>query len=289
MRPPRARRGSSRSPCCACCVRGSRPPEPARRARRLRTASRPRSCLRGRLPRSLNRAASSATAPGSTRPSKGHPNEHEIVTVAGVSPAAPRIASTRSVASASVAFPLRRLKVSVAANVTLTRSRSAPPKRSQPRSLSTRPESSTPSCGPTHSITSSAPAICGTRSSRTKLTASMRRSPAPASRSTSSARVSGGKTSGSFWSPSRGPTSQRSTSVTGRAYSLHPQSLVTDCYKRSLVGNRHGRARNQAVSRSPSNSLLLGWTGPDRAGLGWASGFRAPSRAASAVRLPLAL
>ena len=67
------------------------------------------------------------------------------MTVAGVSPAAARIASVRSIASASVAFPLRRLKVSVAAKVTLTRSSPAAAKRSQPRSLRTRPESSTPS------------------------------------------------------------------------------------------------------------------------------------------------
>jgi hypothetical protein len=46
--------------------------------------------------------------------------------------------------------------------------------------------------------TASASAICGTRFGLTKLTASMRGSPAPASLFTSSALTSGGKVSGSF-------------------------------------------------------------------------------------------
>ena len=62
--------------------------------------------------------------------------------------------------------------------------------------------------------TSSAPAICGTRSSRTKLTASMRRRPAPARRPHSSARVAGGSALPSFCSPSRGPTSHSAIAVT---------------------------------------------------------------------------
>ncbi len=70
-----------------------------------------------------------ATTPGSTSPSNGHPNEQLIVTVVG-SAAAPRIRSTRSVASASDAFPLRRLKLSVAARVTLTRSSAVAASRS---------------------------------------------------------------------------------------------------------------------------------------------------------------
>jgi hypothetical protein len=46
--------------------------------------------------------------------------------------------------------------------------------------------------------TSSAPAICGTASGRTKLTASIRGTFAAASRLTSSARAAGSSTSGSF-------------------------------------------------------------------------------------------
>ena len=67
--------------------------------------------------------------PGSTSPSNGQPNEQLIVAVAGNSVAA-RIRSTRSAASASDALPLRRLKPSVAASVTLTRSSAVAASRS---------------------------------------------------------------------------------------------------------------------------------------------------------------
>src|SRR5215212_6088402 len=56
-------------------------------------------------------------------------------------------------------------------------------------------------------ITSSAPAICGTSLGLTKLAASTLATPAAASRSHSSARVSGESVSSSFCRPSRGPTS----------------------------------------------------------------------------------
>src|SRR4051812_5041070 len=157
--------------------------------------------------RSPKRDERSATAPGSTRPSNGQPNATLIVTVAGTSTRA-SIASTRTVASCSDAFPFSRLNVSVAPSVRLTRPSAAASKRSRPRSLSTSAEYSVPSCGSSAATTSSAPAICGTRSSRTKLTASTRGSPARARRAQSCARVGGGSVSGSFCSPSRGPTSQ---------------------------------------------------------------------------------
>ena len=57
-------------------------------------------------------------------------------------------------------------------------------------------------------MTSSAPAICGTSVGLTKLAASMRFNPAAASRSHRPARVDGSSVFASFWSPSRGPTSQ---------------------------------------------------------------------------------
>jgi hypothetical protein len=68
-------------------------------------------------------AASSTTAPGSTSPSNGHPKATLIVAVVGQSAAA-RIRWTRSSATVSEALPFRRLNVSVAASVTLRRSRS---------------------------------------------------------------------------------------------------------------------------------------------------------------------
>ena len=77
----------ARSRCSACCARGSRPAcRGSRRARRAAApgaASRRRSCPRGRARRASSRSQRSATAPGSTSPSNGQPNAHEIVTVAG--------------------------------------------------------------------------------------------------------------------------------------------------------------------------------------------------------------
>ena len=52
------------------------------------------------------------------------------------------MASAVATASVKEALPFARLKASVAANVTLTRSRDVSVKRSQPRSLRTSPESS---------------------------------------------------------------------------------------------------------------------------------------------------
>jgi hypothetical protein len=139
-----------------------------------------------------------------------------MVTVTGRSAAA-STPSTNAAASSTEAFALRRLNDSVAASVQFTRSSAVARSRSNPRSLSTRPDNSVPSGDPAAATTSSAPAICGTRSSRTNETASTRGSPAAASRETSSARTAGASTSGSFWSPSRGPTSQIVT-PTRRAY-----------------------------------------------------------------------
>ena len=53
--------------------------------------------------------------------------------------------------------------------------------------------------------------ICGTSFGLTKLAASSRRRPAAVRRSQSSARTEGSRIVASFWSPSRGPTSQIST------------------------------------------------------------------------------
>ena len=89
-------------------------------------------------PAATSRSARSATTPGSTSPSNGQPNATLIVAVEGRSATA-RIRSTRAVASSSDALPLRWLKDSVAASVTLTRSSGVAARRSQPRSLSTRP------------------------------------------------------------------------------------------------------------------------------------------------------
>ena len=119
----------------------------------------------------------------------------------------PRIAS----ASSGVAFWFSRPNESVAARLKWRLSRPVAANRSKPRSLRTSPEYTTPGRRSIAATTSSAPAICGTRPGWTKLTASIAGRPAAASRLTRSARTAGSSTACSFWSPSRGPTSQTVT------------------------------------------------------------------------------
>ena len=210
--PPRRRR----SRCCACCGGVRRPRGPRIDTRSTRRFTRfgvatPIVSASTSSSTPSKRSHSAATAPGSTSPSNGQPKEHDTVTVTGFSDAA-TIACTRRAASSSVALPFRSLNVSVAASVQLTRSSVVDANRSWPRSFSTSPESSAlPLSAP--ATTCSASAICGTRSSRTNDTASMRGTPAAARRVTSVARVAWGSASGSFCSPSRGPTSQINTST----------------------------------------------------------------------------
>src|SRR5215218_7685805 len=82
---------------------------------------------------------------------------------------------------------------------------------SRPRSLGISTEIATSSGGSMRSRTSSASASCGITSARTKLVASRRLTPVRASRSTSRTFSSVGTISGSFWKPSRGPTSRMRT------------------------------------------------------------------------------
>src|SRR3954470_20713910 len=82
---------------------------------------------------------------------------------------------------------------------------------SSPFSFGISTEMATPSGGSMRSSTSSASASCGMTSARTKLVASSRATPVRASRSMSRTFSSVGTTSGSFWKPSRGPTSRMRT------------------------------------------------------------------------------
>src|SRR4051794_18131347 len=91
-------------------------------------------------------------------------------------------------------------------------------KRSRRRSAFSRPfsfgmstEIATSSGGSMRSRTSSASASCGMTSARTKLVASTRATPVRASRAMSRTFSSVGTISGSFWKPSRGPTSRMRT------------------------------------------------------------------------------
>ena len=79
--------------------------------------------------------------------------------------------------------------------------------RSQPRWFSTRPMRERPGVFGRAAITSSAPAICGTRRGLTKDTASSRVTPAASSRRMNSSFRSTSRVTASFCSPSRGPTS----------------------------------------------------------------------------------
>src|SRR5687767_2785285 len=54
----------------------------------------------------------------------------------------------------------------------------------------------------------------------------MRRNPVPASRLTSSARTAGSRTWASFWSPSRGPTSQMVTLTASFSLTMEPTAFV---------------------------------------------------------------
>ncbi len=105
---------------------------------------------------------------------------------------------------------MRRLCVSEAETKTLisskrSRRRSA---RSSPRSFGIRTEKATPSRRFTAASTSSASESCGITSGRTNEVTSIRRSPLAESRSISRTFSAVGIVSGSFWNPSRGPTSR---------------------------------------------------------------------------------
>ena len=159
--------------------------------------------------RSANRATSSATTPGSTRPRTGSRTSTRSSRSPASRPPPRGSPPTRSIASASVAFPLRRLKVSVAANVTLTRVEAdggeALPaalvehearRARRPRAAATR---SIDLLGAGHLRH----AVAADEAHR--LDARAARPPEPVDEL--GPRTAGGSASGSFWRPSRGPTS----------------------------------------------------------------------------------
>src|SRR5215210_5381831 len=102
--------------------------------------------------------------------------------------------------------------------------------------------------------TSSAPAICGTLFGFTKLAASTRGSPAAASLSHSSARVSGGRIFSSFCSPSLGPTSTTCTCI-GSPPALYLLDLREHCSAGDEGALAVGQRNDPAGVRS-SNRLL---------------------------------
>ncbi len=147
-------------------------------------------------------------------------------------PAALARASTASMPASDSAIErltFLRLWVSEADRKTLTsskgwvrafpslRSRRAPSRSSsaasRPRSLGTSTDTLTSAGTSIAASTSAASASCGITSARTKLVTSRRRSPVRASASINSTLRAVGITSGSFWKPSRGPTSRMRTGL----------------------------------------------------------------------------
>src|SRR4051794_32575843 len=172
-------------------------------------------------PAATRRSAMSNTCCGSTSPSYGQPNETEMTPSArSPSPRArPTTASSPLRDSSTERFTFFWLCVSVADRkqlISWKRSRSASA-FSSPRSLGIRTLTDT-SSGMSARLSTSVPsASCGITSGRTKLVASSRRTPVRASASTSRTLSSVAMTSGSFWKPSRGPTSRiRTASLTCR-------------------------------------------------------------------------
>src|SRR3954471_9214757 len=166
-------------------------------------------------PAAASRSAIAKTRSGGTWPSYGQPNETEI-TPSQRNPASRARATTRAMPasdSSTERFTFLRLWVSLADRNRFTsskRSRSSSA-LSRPRSFGTRTDSDTPSGGSIALSTSAASASWGITSARTKLVTSRRRSPVRASMSISRTLSALAITSGSFWKPSRGPTSRTFT------------------------------------------------------------------------------
>ena len=121
-----------------------------------------------------------------------------------------RVSSSPFSDSSTERFTFLWLCVSEAERKTLTSSKRSriSSARSRPRSLGIRTEKATPSRRRTPASTSAASASWGITSGRTKEVTSIRSSPLAESMSISRIFSAVGIVSGSFWKPSRGPTSR---------------------------------------------------------------------------------
>src|SRR4029077_8246482 len=163
-------------------------------------------------PAAASRPAISKTRAGSTSPSSGQPKLVEIPPSQRrpSARARPSTFSTPVSDSSTVRFTLCLLWDSEAERKTLIssiRSRCASA-ASSPRSFGISTETETSSGIAARSSTSPASASCGITSARTKLVTSSQRSPVAASISISRTLSAVAMISGSFWNPSRGPTSR---------------------------------------------------------------------------------
>ena len=215
LAPGRGCCGSGRSARPRRAARG-----PRRRTRRPGAGWPSRSCRRSRPRRSRRRRAarrSRRRAPPAPRPRRGSRRRWRSRPRSAARPLQRSPASRSSPASDSsiVRLTFLRLWVSEAETKTLIsskRSRRASA-RSSPRSFGISTEKATPSRRCTPASTSSASASCGITSGRTNEVTSSRFSPVAESRSISRIFSAVGIVSGSFWKPSRGPTSRMRTAL----------------------------------------------------------------------------
>src|SRR5438094_1931464 len=166
-------------------------------------------------PAATSRRAIAKTRSRGTSPSYGQP-KLTLITPSQRRPASRARGRTRSSPvsdSSTERLTFLRLCVSEALRKTLISSRRSRSSSacSRPRSLGTSTETLTSPGISARARTSRASASCGMTSARTKLVTSRRLRPVRASSSTSRILSSVAMTSGSFWKPSRGPTSRMRT------------------------------------------------------------------------------
>ena len=148
---------------------------------------------------------------------------------------------------------MSRLWVSEAERKTLTSSKRSriSSARSSPRSFGIRTEKATPSRRWTAASTSAASASCGITSGRTNEVTSIRLNPVAESRSISRTLSAVAIVSGSFWKPSRGPTSRMRT------------LLGSSVMRRSLCGRLASTGLGGALEqpRDGRTSTARTWSG----------------------------
>ena len=221
------------------------------------------------------------------RPRRGQPKLVEI-TPSQRSPSsrARSITASRPASDSSIErLTFLRLWVSDAERKRLTSSKRSrwASARSSPRSFGIRTEYATPSTRATRDSTSSASASCGITSARTNEVTSSRRRPLRASMSMRRSFSSVGITSGSFWNPSRGPTSRTSTDG-GR--SVMPERLGAAGRARACCA--HGRVVDDVSVRDAAASVGCGCPSPPASVVAQAVGLETASRPRSrkALRRP---
>ena len=250
-------------------------------------------------PAAISRSAIAKTRSGGTGPSYGQPKATAI-TPSQRSPSSRARASTRSSPSSDSSIErltFWRLCVSLALRKTLTSS-----KRSRCSSAFSSPCSfgmSTRDVDVVGHVDApraprAASASCGMTSARTKLVTSRRLTPVRASTSMSATLSSVAMISGSFWKPSRGPTSRMRTangsvvtaSITRR--SCVPTPIVrspspTSTSKRHLRSSTISRSVARAVQRAPSRAAPTCLMQTSKPTVTWPSA-RCSARASRQVR-----